>query len=58
MALKRTYLKLVSNFNDNFTGLPHIQGTQGIFKLQKISGKFEDLKNLKKNFVWICNEIK
>ena len=32
------------------TGLPHTQGNQGIFKLQKISGKFWDLKNLRKIF--------
>ena len=32
------------------TGLPHTQGTQGIFKLKKISGKLRETQGISGNF--------
>ena len=39
-------MKQVSTFLFACTGLPHTQGTSGIFKLKKISGKLREFQGI------------
>ena len=39
-------MKQVSTFLFACTGLPHTQGTSGIFKLKKISGKLRETQGI------------